>query len=177
MRPPRGTFVAILAAACLLSAWPAGAATVKITKYYESGFVLWNRRTRANPTCDAPVSSCKWTRDRTVELGGVRFDPAGGSGAPLTMTIQVKDDYNPYGKVSISYCADTSEDSACGSRDTVWKNTCVKPTDKVVLRNVARKYAVIVTVQVAYSCTQFVNDLPDDQGVATSGSITLTYVK
>ena len=129
---------------------------------------------RADPTC--VTGSCVVAGDGSIDIGGVVFPAMGGKGTFSEVTIQVVDDVNWWGTVNLQYCSSIDNNGSClDEADMHYANECLAPGEKALLRNVKKKARILVYVRPFYNCSQFVNDISNGQGSATSGVVTVRY--
>lgn len=173
----RKIILTLVLACVAAAALPAPAATVTLKKYYEAPAASWRRAGRGDPTCTGRPP-CTLSNDGRIEAGGVRFDPLKGSRTKYDVTVRVVDEIDPFSQVSMTICEDTDDSGVCSStNDRLWVKDCLTRNEKLIVRGIKRDKPIVVTVHAAYSCTQYVDDIPDEQGGGTRGTIFLSYVK
>jgi hypothetical protein len=123
----------------------------------------------SDPTCG--IGACRLASDRTWDIGGMSFDPIGGMGR-VNVTVTVKDDSNPYGRVPIEACQDLNGNSLCGDPGEPEIVRCLRPKEGMVLPALRNK-STIIFVSAFDGCPGFAN-VANSQGGATAGVVTLT---
>jgi hypothetical protein len=153
--------------------------TKTVTRYYEApGERLTSRIVlRSDPTCGP--EGCSVAGDGTYEAGGVSFDPTAKAGTKKYKTVVVRlwDDVDWMGQVAVLVCDSIVRTACQGS--TFSQYACLTRGQPMTIRGTPRVNHIVVLVYAAWSCTQFVNDLPDSQGAAVTGKVTakFTWVK
>jgi hypothetical protein len=124
-----------------------------------------------DPTCGSSGKTCRLAGDGEVDIGGMSFDPIGGSGK-VNVTITVKDDNNLYGRVPISACQDLTGNRVCGDPGEPQVSRCLSPKQSMVLA-ATRNKPITIFVSAFNGCPD-ISNVGNSQGGATRGLVSLT---
>jgi hypothetical protein len=167
--------------AVLVTMLPAHAVT-KTLHYNTSAIGLTS--SEDDPTCAAGCKIAK-DSDNQIHFGGVYFTPAMLAGKTLVTVYARDDNAGPLGmRISLSWCQDLDDNISCGEKpnsagvNEMSGSGCVGSTAATgaAITGINPAYDLAVFVRTAWGCpTYVVPDAVDEDAVATSGTVTISY--